>query len=80
MISLKKETLNQCFSLLREYIDQGPKGRKYVIAKLAFNQLRTITAGLTNNDPVLKTVSNSHLLLSCNGKPRANASTEQISE
>ena len=62
MSTLKKETLNTCFSLLREYIDNGPVNRQNEIARLALNQLREITAGEDTDQPDL----------SCNGKPRAN--------
>ena len=62
MSSLKKETLNTCFSLLGEYIAAGPQDRKSEIARLALDQLRVITAGQDTDSGDL----------SCNGKPRAN--------
>ena len=46
MTNLKNESLNKCFSLLREFIDDGSgEGNKKEIAVLALNQLQRITAG-----------------------------------
>ena len=70
MSKLKKETLNKCFSLLGEYIANGPETSQNEIARLALTQLREITAG---EDAVL-------LDLSCNGKPRANEDPELVIE
>ena len=64
MSQLKNETINKCFSLLREYIDEtSPSGKKET-AVLALNQLRSITAGTE-----LKVVA-----LTCQGRPMAEAS------
>lgn len=44
---LKVENLNQCVSLLREFIDESPEAdNKKGIAKLALEQLEKITAGV----------------------------------
>lgn len=54
MSSLKKEALNKCFSLLREFIDEASEGNsRKGIAVMALNQLERVTAGTTENtDPV----------------------------
>ena len=45
MRHLKNETVNTCFSLLREYIDETSLNNKKETAILALNQLHAITAG-----------------------------------
>ena len=67
MSRLKTETLNKCFSLLRDYIEETSLNHRKEIAILALNQLHTITAGLDDGNT-------GDDLLSCNGKPRAYAS------
>lgn len=45
MSHLKKENVNKCFSLLREYIDEAALAGKRETAVLALDQLRRITGG-----------------------------------
>ena len=48
MSSLKKEALNKCFSLLREYIDESSeKNNRKGVAVMALDQLERVTAGTT---------------------------------
>jgi len=61
MSHLKKEMVDKCLSLLREYIDEASLSSKKESAILALNQLQKITAG--NNDPTPQ--------FSCTYKPRA---------
>lgn len=69
MSHLKEETVNKCFSLLREYVEESSLDSRKEIAILALNKLQTITAGsggdnfVLNNDPI-----------NCNGRPTAKAS------
>jgi hypothetical protein len=59
MSHLKDESLKKCVSLLREFIQEAPGGKKG-IAMLALHQLQKITAG-TNTS-----------FLTCATRPRAN--------
>ena len=61
MSHLKKEIVDKCLSLLREYIDETSLSSKKESAILALNQLQKITAG--TNDLTLE--------LGCTCKPRA---------
>lgn len=45
MSNLKTESLNKCFSLLREFIDESGDETRKGRAALALEQLRRITAG-----------------------------------
>lgn len=66
MRQLKNETINKCFSLLREYIDETTPSGKKETAVLALNQLRSITAGAEFQvEP-----------LTCHGRPMAEASLD----
>lgn len=48
MSHLKKETLNQCFSLLREFIHKASdQNNRKGVAIMALNQLERVTAGTT---------------------------------
>ncbi len=50
MANLKKEALNKCFSLLREFIDETSEGNnRKGVAVMALNQLERVTAGTTEN-------------------------------
>jgi hypothetical protein len=66
MSHLKKETVNKCISLLREYIEQTALNNKKEIAGLALNQLQKITAGTGSDDPDPDP--------SCHGRPTARSS------
>ncbi|MCX6580074.1 MAG: hypothetical protein NT166_07810 [Candidatus Aminicenantes bacterium] len=69
MSHLKNETVNKCFSLLREYVEGTSQDSRKEMAILALNKLQTITAG--------SGVSNSLLYedpINCNGRPTAKAS------
>jgi hypothetical protein len=64
MSYLKKDNIDKCFSLLREYIESTPSGKNKGGAVLALDQLHNITAGSAGGP------ANS----SCNDRPRANGS------
>jgi hypothetical protein len=60
---LKKESIDNCFSLISEYIEQGePHDTKRQTAALALGQLRRITAGTGTVSIQSETV--------CTGRPR----------
>jgi hypothetical protein len=66
MSHLKKETVDKCISLLREYIKETAMNNKKEIAGLALNQLQKITAGTGTEDPDPDP--------SCHGRPTAASS------
>lgn len=68
MSHLKNETVNKCFSLLREYVEGTSQDSRKEIAILALNKLQTITAGSAGDNPTLNNDQ-----LGCNGRPTANA-------
>jgi len=70
MSHLKQEMANKCFSLLREYIDEGSMSGKKETAILALNQLQKITAGTDSQDTVNN--DSTTLILACIGRPRAD--------
>jgi len=72
MNNLKIESLNKCFSLLREYLDEGPSNGKKGGAILALNHLQDITAGVSSEKGSL----NSHWMTApgCNSIPRVDGS------
>lgn len=72
MSILKNESVNRCFSLLREFIDQSPANGNKKSAALALNQLQKITAGTGIPAPGNETFDNS----GCNAKPRAYGNIE----
>ena len=71
MSHLKKEMANKCFSLLREYIDEGSLSSKKEAAVLALDQLQKITAGTVSQDSANN--GSTTLILACVGRPRADA-------
>ncbi len=73
MSHLKNESVNRCFSLLREYIDESPLTDKKKSAALALDQLHKVTAGSDpgSSTPDGGTFDNS----GCNAKPRAYGNT-----
>jgi len=70
MRRLKNENLDQCFSLLREYIDEGPFNNKKGAAILALDHLQKITAGTDSQDAPLE--GSRVLFFGCNGKPKVD--------
>lgn len=68
MSHLKNENLNHCFSLLREYLNEGPSNNKKGAAILALDHLQKITAGTDSQGAPLD--SSGVLFLGCNGKPK----------
>lgn len=50
MSNLKTESLNKCFSLLREFIEESGNESKKGVAALALDQLKRITAGKEKED------------------------------
>jgi hypothetical protein len=73
MSHLKKENIEKCFTLLKDFIDesQGLSSKKG-IASLALNQLKRITAGTNLEDDfnqIPATVEGGTL---CVGRPRAD--------
>jgi hypothetical protein len=73
MSYLKKENLDKCFSLLREYLNEEPSNHKQGVAILALNQLQKITAGTDDLDIPLGSGSSGYSYISCNGRPRADS-------
>ena len=70
MNNLKNESLNKCFSLLREYLEDGPANEKKGGAVLALNHLQQITAGV---DPEKGSIDNQWLTApGCNDRPGVN--------
>jgi len=67
MSHLRDESLKQCFSLLREFIEKAPQDSRKGTATLALHQLQRITAGTT--DPPEST---------CIGRPRADGTPGEI--
>jgi len=64
MSHIKKENLNKCISLLKEFIDDaGATMPRKGAAKLALNQLLNITAGAAARDLEVG---------GCNTRPRAD--------
>ncbi|MFC2141136.1 hypothetical protein ACFLQP_02445 [Acidobacteriota bacterium] len=59
MSHLKDESLKKCVSLLREFIQEAPGGKKGT-AILALNQLQKVTAGTSTS------------FLTCATRPRAS--------
>ncbi|UCH98074.1 MAG: hypothetical protein JSV88_14810 [Candidatus Aminicenantes bacterium] len=74
MNHLKNENLNKCFSLLREYLDEGPLSNKKRNAVLALNQLQKITAGtdFQGASPDSNAPEASGII--CTGRPRFDGS------
>jgi len=68
MSHLKNENLNKCFSLLREYLNEGPANNKKGSAILALEHLQKITAGTDSQGASLGSTS----ALFCTGRPRLN--------
>ena len=72
MSHLKNENVNKCFSLLREYLDEGPSNNKKGAAILALDHLQKITAGTDSQgaspDSSVPEASDSR----CTGRPRLN--------
>jgi hypothetical protein len=73
MSHLKKENMEKCFSLLREFIDesQGLTSKKGT-AILALNQLRKITAGKRPEEDVPQSPDILEAGTLCVGRPRAD--------
>jgi hypothetical protein len=69
MSHLKNETVNKCFSLLREYVEETSLDNRKEIAILALNKLQTITAGRGGDTSTLN-----YDEFNCNGRPTAKAS------
>jgi hypothetical protein len=72
MNHLKNENLNKCFSLLREYLDEGPSNNKKGAAILALDQLQKITAGTDSQGVSLDSNAPETPVLFCTGRPRLN--------
>jgi hypothetical protein len=70
MSNLKHDSVNKCFSLLREYIDEGPGSSKQEIARLALNQLQEITAGTGATGSANDGSTQANSDTSCTGRPR----------
>ena len=70
MSHLKNENLNKCFSLLREYLNEGPSNNKKGAAILALNQLQKITAGAVSRGAAVE--GGQVLFLGCQGKPKVD--------
>ncbi|MCP5052003.1 MAG: hypothetical protein GY940_32845 [bacterium] len=72
MSHLKNESVNKCFSLLREYLDEAGLSNKKETAILALNQLRKVTAGaITQGASVDDDLTSD---AGCNVQPRAYGS------
>ena len=74
MSYLKNENLNQCFSLLREYLNEGPSNNKKGAAILALAQLQKITAGTVTQEASPDSSAPEASGLFCTGDPRLNGS------
>jgi hypothetical protein len=72
MSHLKNENVNKCFSLLREYLDEGPANNKKGAAILALDHLQKITAGTDSQGAPLDSNSPGTPVLFCTGRPRLN--------
>ena len=72
MSRLKNENLNKCFSLLREYLNEGPTSNKKGAAILALEQLQRITAGTNSQGAPLDSNEPGTSILFCTGRPRLN--------
>ena len=70
MSHLKNENVNKCFSLLREYLNEGPANNKKGAAILALDHLQKITAGSDSQGATFG--SNPVLLPGCNGRPKVD--------
>jgi hypothetical protein len=70
MSHLKNENLNKCFSLLREYLEDGPSNNKKGAAILALDQLQKITAGTDAQGASLD--GSQVLFFGCQGKPKVD--------
>lgn len=70
MSHLKNENLNKCFSLLREYISEGPANKKKGAAILALEHLQKVTAGTDSQGVTFD--GSPVLFLGCNGKPKVD--------
>jgi hypothetical protein len=70
MSHLKNENVNQCFSLLREYLNEGPSNNKKGAAILALDHLQKITAGTDFQGASFD--GSQVLFLGCNGKPKVD--------
>jgi hypothetical protein len=64
MSNLEHDSVNKCFSLLREYIDETSLTGKKEMAALALSQLQQITAGTGTREPTP----------GCHGRPMADVS------
>jgi hypothetical protein len=72
MNHLKNENVNKCFSLLREYLNEGPFNNKKGAAILALDHLQRITAGSDSQGASHDGNSSWNTVLGCHGKPRAS--------
>ena len=70
MSHLKNENVNKCFSLLREYLDEGPSNNKKGAAILALDQLQKITAGTDSQGAPVE--GDQVVFPGCNGKPKVD--------
>jgi hypothetical protein len=70
MSHLKNENLNKCFSLLREYLNEGPSNNKKGAAILALDHLQKITAG--TDFQVAPFDGSQVVFFGCNGKPKVD--------
>lgn len=69
MSNLKTESLNKCFSLLKEFIEESGNETKRGIAALALDQLRRVTAGKDKDeDPELPIDGGDNTALSDGGR------------
>ena len=68
MSHLKKQTVDKCISLLREYIEETAMNNKKEIAALALSQLQKITAGSGGEESAPDPDP------SCHGRPTAESS------
>ncbi|MCP5104258.1 MAG: hypothetical protein GY950_12800 [bacterium] len=85
MNNLKNETLNKCFSLLREFInDTSPANNRKGLAALALNQLERVTAGTAENSDCLDTpladgaAGNGSMMSDCLDTPLADGAPPSI--
>jgi hypothetical protein len=72
MSNLKNENLNKCFSLLREYLNEGPSNNKKGAAILALDQLQKTTAGTDSQGASLESSAPEASGFFCTGRPRLN--------
>lgn len=70
MSYLKNQNVNKCFSLLREYLDEGPVNTKKGAAILALDQLQKITAGTDSQGASPDSTNRESSTFICTGRPR----------